>query len=304
MSIVEILKSSFKNEKFTMRQAYEVCPDVNKESVRARIYEQVGTTFDKVARGIYITKNQDCILIEGNGRNLSFLDDNSIDCIITDHPWSDSKSNKGGNRNFAEYDSFEYTVEDFKEKARVLKDGNFLCEIIPAENENNFDYLYKLKKMAQEAGFEYYAKVPWIKGTFVANTGRKAKNSEELMIFSKGKARALRLDAKKTKQFGYDCYMSGTNGMLPTEFNVQAVAKKDIIAQSQKPVGLFEQLLEYITLENEIVLDQFAGSGVVGEACMKKSRRAILIEKSRELIEKVKVRLDCVELKFESIQIA
>lgn len=304
MSIVEILKNSFKNEKFTMKQAYEVCPDVNKESVRARIYEQVGTTFDKVARGIYITKSKDCILIEGNGRDLSFLDDNSIDCIITDHPWSDKKSNKGGNRNFAEYDSFEYTVEDFKEKARVLKDGNFLCEIIPAENENNFDYLYKVKKMAQEAGFEYYAKVPWIKGTFVANTGRKAKNSEELMIFSKGKARALRLDVKKTNKFGYDCRMSGTNGMLPTEFNVQAVAKKDIIAQSQKPVGLFEQLLEYITLENEIVLDQFAGSGVVGEACMKKNRKAILIEKSHELIEKVKTRLDCIELKFESIQIA
>lgn len=304
MSIVEILKSNFKNKKFTMQQAYEVCPDVNKESVRARIYEQIGTTFDKVARGIYITKSKDCILIEGNGRDLSFLDDNSIDCIITDHPWSDKKSNKGGNRNFAEYDSFEYTVEDFKEKARVLKDGNFLCEIIPAENENNFDYLYKLKKMAQEAGFEYYAKVPWIKGTFVANTGRKAKNSEELMIFSKGKARALRLDVKKTNKFGYDCRMSGTNGMLPTEFNVQAVAKKDIIAQSQKPVGLFEHLLEYITLENEVVLDQFAGSGVVGEACMKKNRRAILIEKSHELIEKVKTRLDCIELKFESIQIA
>lgn len=304
MSIIEILKSKFKDKSFTTKEAYEVCPNVNKESVRARIYESLGTDFDKIARGVYITKEQDCVLIEGNGRDLSFLEDGSIDCIITDHPWSDKKSNKGGNRNFAEYDSFEYTVDDFKEKARVLKDGNFLCEIIPAENENNFDYLYKLKKMAQEAGFEYYAKVPWIKGTFVANTGRKAKNSEELMIFSKGKARALRLDVKKTNKFGYECYMSGTNGMLPTEFNVQAVPKKEVIAQSQKPVGLFEQLLEYITLENEIVLDQFAGSGVVGEACMKKNRKAILIEKSHELIEKVKDRLDCVKLDVSLIGVA
>ena len=46
--------------------------------------------------------------------------------------------------------------------------------------------------MAEKEGFKYYAKVTWKKGTFVSNTGRKAKNSEELMIFSKGKARCLR----------------------------------------------------------------------------------------------------------------
>lgn len=171
-----------------------------------------------------------------------------------------------------------------------------MCEIIPAENENNFDYLYKIKKMAQEAGFEYYAKVPWIKGSFVSNTGRKSKNSEDIMIFSKGKPRALRLDAKKTKQLGYNCFMSGTNGMLPTDFNVQAVSRKDIIAQSQKPIELFEQLLEYITLENEIVLDQFAGSCSVAKACIRKNRKAIMIEKMHELIEKAKEELGCIDI--------
>lgn len=299
MSIKSKLMDVFKDTYFTLNEAYDVCDNVNKESVRARIYENIGTVFEKAGRGIYIAKDKDCILIEGNGRDLSFLNDSSIDCIITDHPWSDKKSNKGGNRNFAEYDSFEYTFEDFNEKARVLKQGSFLCEIIPAENENNFDYLYKLKKMAQDAGFEYYAKVPWIKGNFVSNTGRKSKNSEELMIFSKGKARALRLDVKKTKQLGIECYMSGTNKMLPTDFNVQAVANKDKIAQSEKPVELFEQLLDYITKENEIVLDQFAGSGVVGEACMKKNRKSILIEKSHELVEKISKRLNCKKLNIE-----
>ena len=159
------------------KDRHQACPTVNKESVRSRIYENLGTVFSKLGRGVYLARESDCIVIEGNGRDLSFLNDASIDCIITDHPWSDKKSNKGGNRNFAEYDVFEYTAEDFLEKSRVLKEGSFLCEVIPAENENNFDYLYRIKKMAQEAGFEYYAKVPWIKGTFVSNTGRKAKNS-------------------------------------------------------------------------------------------------------------------------------
>lgn len=299
MSIKKNLLSAFEGKTFTLKDAYEINPHVNKESVRARIYEGIGKEFDRVSKGVYITKSKDCIVIEGDGRDLSILNDSSIDCIITDHPW-ECKSNKGGNRNFARYNTFEYTEEDFREKARVLKEGSFLVEVIPAENESNFDYLYKLKKMAQAVGFEYYAKVPWVKGSFVSNTGRKAKNSEDVMIFSKGKPRALRLDVKKTNKLGTTHYMSGTNRMLPTDFNIQAVSNKNKLVQSEKPSELFEQLLDYITLENEIVLDQFAGSGSVGEACIKKKRKCILIEKAHECIEKIVKRLDCLCLSVET----
>lgn len=292
MSIVNNLLEIFKATEFTLKEAYAANPHVNKESVRARIYERIGIDFERLGKGLYLTKEKDCVLIEGDGRDLSMIGNGSIDCIITDHPWLDTKSNKGGNRNFAAYDCFEYTLKDFKEKARVLKDGSFLVECIPAENETNFDYLYKLKKMAQEAGFQYYAKVPWVKGTFVSNTGRKSKNSEDLMIFSKGKPRALRLDVKKTKSLGIETYMSGTNKMLPTDFNVQAVANQNKICQSEKPSELFEQLLEYITLENEVVLDQFAGSGSVGVACINKKRKCILIEKAKECIDKIVKRIN------------
>lgn len=298
MSIITNLIDVFKNTQFTLKQAYSVNPDVNPESVRARIYENLGISFEKVQKGIYITKEKDCLIIEGNGLNLSAIEDNSIDSIITDHPWSDKKANTGGNRNFANYDCFEYSLKDFEEKARVLKPGSFLCEIIPAETETNYEYLYQIKKMAKEAGFEYYAKVPWKKGSFVSNTGRKAKNMEEILIFSKGKARALKPD----KQRGLDAngnptrYMSGTNGMLPTMFDIQPPAKKDVIAQSEKPVALIEQLLEFVTKENEIVLDQFAGSGVVGEACINKNRKCILIEKQKILIEKIAKRLNAVKI--------
>lgn len=75
-----------------------------------------------------------CVLVEGNGRDLSFLSDESIDLIINDYPW-DCDSNRGGNRNFVNYETFTYTLEDFQEKARVLKNGSFLVEMLPAENE-------------------------------------------------------------------------------------------------------------------------------------------------------------------------
>ena len=292
MSIVRDLLEAFKGTEFTMKEAYDVCPNVNKESVRSRIYEHIGVEFEKLGKNLYITKDKDCVLIEGDGRDLSMLEDGSIDCIITDHPWEDPKSNKGGNRNFSAYSCFTYTVEDFKEKARVLKDGSFLVEMIPAENENNFDYLYALKKMAQEAGFKYYCKVPWKKGSFVSNTGRNAKNFEDVMIFSKGKPRALKPDKQRGVVDGKPTrFMSGAAGMLPTEFNAQAVSSRDRICCSEKPSALFEQLLDYLTLENEIVLDQFAGSGSVGEACLNKKRQCILIEKSKEQVQKIIERL-------------
>ena len=40
--------------------------------------------------------------------------------------------------------------------------------------------------MAKKSGLKYFAKVPWIKGNSVANTGRKSKNTEDVMIFQRG----------------------------------------------------------------------------------------------------------------------
>lgn len=181
MTLAEKIFNCFKdNESFSLKEAYQQNADKPKETVRARIYEKIGIRFERISKGVYCTidnKDEQCILIEGDGRDLSMLGDNSIDCILTDHPWLDKKSNKGGTRAFAEYDCFRYTLDDFKEKARVLKAGCFLVEVLPAENENNYEYLYQIKQYAKEAGFVYYSKVSWKKGTFVSNTGRKAKNT-------------------------------------------------------------------------------------------------------------------------------
>ena len=303
MSVKERIMEAFPESLFTLQEAYAAINDKPATTVRGRIYDNLGIAFERVGEGIYrtIRDDQQCILIEGNGRDLSFLDDNSVDCIITDHPWADKKSNKGGNRNFAAYDCFEYQLTDFIEKARVLKEGCFLVEMLPAENENNFDYLYDIKKMAQEAGFQYYAKVPWIKGNFVSNTGRKSKNSEDMMIFSKGKARSMRPNVKQDlAEPSVKHFMSGTVKMLPTDFNVQAVHKKKSIAQSEKPVGLVEELLDYLTFENELILDQFAGSGVVGAACLNKNRNCILIEQSPECVKNIRKRLNMDLLKMKN----
>ena len=290
-------------DNFTLKEAYNQNLDKPKETVRARIYDNLGINFERIAKGIYKTVHgyETCVVIEGDGRNLSILKDSSIDCILTDHPWLDNKSNRGGDRKFAEYDCFKYSLQDFQEKARVLKDGCFLVEILPAENENNYEYLYQIKKYAEQCGLLYYSKVTWKKGYFVSNTGRKAKNTQDVMIFSKGKARSMRLDMKKTAQTGVNHYMSGTAKMLPAMFDVSPVSRKNKIHQSELPLSLCEQILQYVTYEGEVVLDSFAGSGVVGEAALNLKRNCILIEILRENIKKICKRF---EGKLEFIKLA
>ena len=311
----ELLSNLEPNQEFTLKDAYQAVKSTDKKhSIRARIYEGIDKgLFIKVSKGVYkmVDKEDNSVLlVQGDGRDLSMLKDNSIDCIITDHPYSDSKSNKGGNREFAEYNTFNYTEKDFAEKFRVLKDGTFLVEFFAEENSNNFDYIYYCKKLAQKVGFQYYSTVNWKKGNFVSNTGRKAKNHEQMVFFTKGDARSLKLDAKKnlaeakaqqidtkgltsqdvaeklTKIGATVHYMKGTNKMLPTVFDVEKTPKKEQIHQAEKPVELFEQLLEYITLPNELVLDQFTGSANIGKACLNKNRNALLIEADSETYQK------------------
>ena len=311
----ELISKLKPNQEFTLNDAYQAVKSTDKKhSIRARIYEGVDKgLFIKVSKGVYkmVDKEDNSVLlVQGDGRDLSMLKDGSIDCIITDHPYSDSKSNKGGNRAFAEYNTFNYTEKDFAEKFRVLKDGAFLVEFFAEENSNNFDYIYSCKKFAQKIGFQYYSTVNWKKGNFVSNTGRKAKNHEQMVFFTKGDARSLKLDAKKNlaeaKTQNIDTkgltsqdvanklteigatvhYMKGTNKMLPTVFDVEKTPKKEQIHQAEKPVELFEQLLEYITLPNELVLDQFTGSANIGKACLNKNRNALLIEADSETYKK------------------
>ena len=304
---------------FTTKEAEKLATNrlgVNAESVRARIYEGVAKgIFEKLSRGVYRVKkdapdSSECLLINGDGRDLSYIENDSIDGIVTDHPYDLSKTLDGGNRHFATYDRFRYTERDFAEKYRVLKDGCFLVEFLPEESADNYEYLYQIKEMAKKAGFKYYAKVPWKKGSFVANTGRKAKNTEDVVFFTKGEPRALKLDTKKNiataKAHGvydkkFDSYslrdvliennlevsfMKGTDGMLPTMFDVQPRSKKEKVMEAEKPVELLEEIIGYISRPYEVLLDQFTGSANFLLACLNTNRYGMGIEADSDIIRK------------------
>ena len=60
---------------------------------------------------------------------------------------------------------------------------------------------------------------------------------------------------------------------------------------TQKPLGIIERIVKVHSNENDIVMDFFAGSGTIGEACVRNNRRFILVDNNQESIDVIKSRL-------------
>jgi len=60
---------------------------------------------------------------------------------------------------------------------------------------------------------------------------------------------------------------------------------------TQKPVALLEYLIKSFTNENDLVLDNCAGSGSTAIACLNTNRNYLLIEKEKEYIDVIHKRL-------------
>lgn len=86
-------------DNFTLNEAKEAVfnyykQDVKEPSIRARIYEGIDKgLFQRVSKGVYTVTKKDaqgkentCLLINGDGRDLSMIANNSIDALVTDHP--------------------------------------------------------------------------------------------------------------------------------------------------------------------------------------------------------------------------
>ena len=95
------------------------------QCIRVSVFSPLWTLPCQNPQRSFISKDGSILLLEADGRVLAPVESNSVDAILTDHPWLDTKANLGGNRQFVDYGCFEYTLDDFLEKYRVLKPGRF-----------------------------------------------------------------------------------------------------------------------------------------------------------------------------------
>jgi site-specific DNA-methyltransferase (adenine-specific) len=69
-------------------------------------------------------------------------------------------------------------------------------------------------------------------------------------------------------------------------------SKEKLKHPTQKPYKLIERLVLILSNEDDTILDNFAGSGTLGEVCINTNRKYILIEKEEEYFDLIKNRLD------------
>lgn len=246
--------------------------------------------FKALAKGLYVLtgEHSSSLLINGDSRGLQEIEDGSIDAIITDHPWEDKKAHKSGNqKGFAEYDTFRYTVEDFKQKARVMKEGAYLVEFVPVESSTNYEYLYEIKQMAKACGLQYYTHCIWRNAPEGSvNTGKTTKGVQQLLFFTKGKPRKL-------SRAGVNAYQ--TREILNYEIEM-FLKNKDKHHQAEKPVALYEYLVKMLTDEKDVVLDQFGGSCNLMQACVNTNRFGVVYELSKDFVDKAVERFKATPL--------
>lgn len=223
------------------------------------------------------------------------LEDNSIDCILTDPPYNlgnfmlERKTNMVKMREnsfaYAGWDNMEYDEwilqmrNFFNECSRVLKKRGTMIvfmSIIKVES---------IVKLAQEAGFYYKTTGIWHK------TNPMPRNMKIQFVTSN------------------ECWIYFVKDATSGVFNYNGKVRHDFIESSvcpnsektfgkhptQKPLRIIRELIELVTNPSDTILDPFLGSGTTCVAAASLGRKSIGIELDKGYCDISKQRLEQLE---------
>jgi DNA modification methylase len=196
---------------------------------------------------------------------LKTFPENTFNCCITDPPWSEYYRDEELR---ADQDSL---LGIFFELYRVLKQDSFLF-VVTSSTDFPF-YQRELPKL----GFKVQSwPLIWNKPKHLTH-GRAAwqfaRDYEPLIVAVKG------------------------NPSLTSGTEISSILRYDnlhytkMIHPHEKPIELIEALIKYSTYDGAKIIDPFAGSGVVLEACKKNDRKFIGIEKEKKFYDLIVGRL-------------
>lgn len=194
------------------------------------------------------------------------IEDSSVNIIITDPPYGEGVEdfNEG-----AAPQPHRYTEDDYEELHELLTDqmSRICTKSAHVYIFCNSDYFPKLRDMVASKGW---------------NTRRTP-----LIWYKKRGALAdgLPVGYRRT----YECILFAQRGSRPCSatvddvITVTSVAKK--VHAAQKPVELYQRLLDMSSVPGDCILDAFAGSGTLFHAIRDRPLKGIAIEKDPMFIE-------------------
>ena len=206
--------------------------------------------------------NQDCI------DGMKIIPDESIDLIVTDPPYK--LTARGNSGTMSGYWTNEITkkgkvfeennveIEDYLgEFYRILKDTSH-CYIMC--NNLNLPHFFEV---ISKSKFNFVKLLVWDKCTKICGKYYMGQ-VEHIFLLRKGGDKPIN-----------DC---GTSDLLSFPNKKDKAYNGGNIHDSQKPIALFQTIIENSSKEGEIILDPFIGSGTCAIACMRTNRHYIGFE--------------------------
>ena len=224
---------------------------------------------------------------------LKELEDNSIDHIISDWPFFGVVKEDWDNQweNLNEY--LEWGRKIIIEYKRVVKDAGNI--VIFTGRQYNRHISQILDEYFTEKRIIIWSR----KRAFNTSRGNALSSGYEPISYyvngDKGTFNPIKIKPKTNRK-------EYTEGILKDGINLSDVwddisalphnSKEKLNHPTQKPYKLIERLVLMLSNEDDTILDNFAGSGTLGEVCVNTNRKCVLIEKEKEYFDLIKTRLD------------
>ena len=241
----------------TKEEIIEIQNEKNINLTAEKINELIEEDLNKIIHG-------DCL------KEIPKIEDGSIDCVIIDPPYGiDFQSNY-------KKEKFDKIKSDDKDSFSLL--DNSLEKVKPKMKKDSHIYIFtswkvfdKIKPIV-EKHFEIKNCLIWNKeDRGMGDLNGNYAESYEMIIFATQGKRKLVGDSRPVNVLDFE---RTTNTNHPTE----------------KPVELLKELIKNSTVEGELVLDYFAGSGSTMIATKELNRKAVAIEIKKEYVDIIKSR--------------
>ena len=239
--------------------------------------------------------NGDCLEIMKN------ISDGSIDMILCDLPYGTTACKWDVILPFDKlWEQYERIIkpngaivltgkEPFSSQLRLSNIKNYKYDIIWRKDRltNIFTVKYRVGDIHENISIFYKKQPTYNPQKTEGWIAKNRPNCKTKVKLSKGNI----TETMGVKYTPANMYSEMINPVSIIEFTRERSHKIKRLHPTQKPVALFEYLIKTYTNENDLVLDNCAGSGTTGIACINTNRNCILIEKEEKYFDIINERI-------------
>lgn len=248
------------------------------------------------------------MVIIGDCRNMTEIEDNSIQLIVTSPPYFNVKDYEVDNiGSINDYETYLRAMRQvFNECYRVLDEGRYICVNISdiISGEKKLPIPCHFVSILQRAGFQYREDILWKKpsglgsckrfGTLIQNPYPMYyyPNNiyEHILVFRKGKFDYKKITKEEREASKIDIEYAKKHWNSDIWEMVPETSKTNHPAMF--PEALPEALIKLYTYEGETVLDPFLGSGTTIKAASNLRRNGIGYEINKAYLDIIKAKIN------------